>query len=85
MKVLLRHPVHGEKHAYLPAEIEADKKNGWAEVKPEAKKEAKTEAKNEANKQVDNRDSLVAAYAKKHGRMPHPQMSVAKLKAALEG
>lgn len=38
MKVHLKHPDHGEKHAYYEAEVKEDKKNGWTEVKPEEKK-----------------------------------------------
>jgi len=30
----LKHPLHGEKHAYTPQEVEEDKKNGWEEFTP---------------------------------------------------
>ena len=33
-KIHLEHPNHGRKIAYLQAEADADKKNGWKEVGP---------------------------------------------------
>lgn len=39
IQIQLEHPKHGVKVAYNEAEAEADKKNGWKEVKKEIKSE----------------------------------------------
>ena len=37
--IWLKHPVHGIKRATLPAEAEADRKNGWVDCAPYGREE----------------------------------------------
>ncbi len=85
MMIFLTHPNHGEKVAYTEGEAVLDMKNGWARrkdgpvitVAPQPAEPAPS---------VDltmDREALVVAYVAKHGRKPHPRMSMENLSKAL--
>lgn len=86
MMIFLEHPKHGRKVAYLQAEAEADKANGWTEYDPEKEKSnvvRKEEGKKTTEEVVDEIDTIKRELDKR--KIPYRKnASKEVLKALLE-
>lgn len=83
MMIFLEHPLHGTKIAYTDQEAALDIKNGWTKRPSAPEPEAATSTVIPAVEDRLDREELSRLYAEKHGRKPHPKMSLDKLAKAV--
>ena len=90
--IILSHPLHGTKTAYSQPEVDADKVNGWEELKelkedvPSVEQEKLPWAQAHAllnHKDHVTREELFAMYQAKYGKAAHGNRSKESLLEAL--
>ncbi len=81
--IVLTHPQHGVKHAYLEAEAEADEKNGWTRVRDLEEANPAMRDPVERSESEQQELSPEQRYAIKFGKPPHHRMKQATIEAAL--
>ena len=85
--IVLTHPVHGIKHAYLEAEAEADEKNGWIRQAEPMQMSPSGTVDDPVIDEAELRTELTLEqrYTEKFGKPPHHRMKPETIEAALRG